>query len=65
MTKDERRREAGQAAWRASAGSTEIYRVDRVIEAVKEANPWVAAVEFVALLAFLAGMAWLIAWSLR
>jgi hypothetical protein len=52
MTKNERRREAGQAAWRASAGSTDTYRVDRVIEAVKEPNPWISVAVLVALLAF-------------
>lgn len=52
MTKDEKRREAGQAAWRSSAGSAETYRVDRVIEATKESNPWVSVAVLVALLAF-------------
>jgi hypothetical protein len=60
MTKDEKRREAGQAAWRASAGSTDTYRVDRVIDAVKEANPWVGVIEVVAFFALVAFVSWLV-----
>lgn len=60
MTRAERRRDAGQQAWRASAGSADTYRVDRVIDAVTEANPWVSVVLFGLMLAFAGFMAWLL-----